>query len=54
MNRSDWYCGRWQLIRRGYMDHPQYGLVFWKSRRDLTLDMWFRRTLWTLKRWGKS
>lgn len=52
MNRRDWFCGRWQLIRRGY-DKPQYGLLLWSSHRDHTLDIWIYRTLWTIKRWGK-
>lgn len=56
MNRRDWYLGRLHLIRRGYESHPQYGWLIWSSAYNAftawTLDVWFHRTLWTV-RWNR-
>ena len=50
MKREDWYFGRWHFIRRSYDEHPQYGLLLWSG----TLGIWFRRTLWTVRRHAGS
>lgn len=47
--RSDWLIGRLHIIRRGHDQPPQYGFLLWgfKRRESITLDVWFRQTLWT-------
>ena len=49
VNRKDWTLGNWHLIRRTAQT-TQYGWLLWSLHGEHTLDVWLRRTLWTLRR----
>lgn len=50
MNRRDHFLWRFHLIIRDYNDPAQYGLLYWgKHRGQPTLDVWIRRTLYTVR-----
>ena len=49
MTRKDWTLGNWHLIRRP-AQMTQYGWLLWSLHGEHTLDVWLRRTLWTLRR----
>lgn len=49
-DRKDWHWWRLHIIKRGYRDDPQYGFILWGMRRNTpTLDVWIKRTLWTVR-----
>lgn len=52
MNRRDYLWWRLHLIIRGTGRDPQYGSLLWRIRnrpRSWTIDVWFHRTLFTLR-----
>lgn len=54
MNRRDWYCRRWHLIRREALT-SQWGCLLWNTdnltlTRGWTFDVWINKTLWTIRR----
>jgi hypothetical protein len=54
MNRKDFYIGSLHIIKRNYED-PQYGILLWnRNKRIPTFDIWFNKTLWTLRRSGSK
>jgi len=44
--RRDWVLGPVHVIRRGYREDSQYGILLWGT----TLDIWIKNTLWTIRK----